>query len=169
MPAPPRHQDLFEQHRAALVAYAAALTRDRTVAEDIVQEAWIRLDQAEAFQSADRPEAYLYRIVRNLALDRIRRGRFELKHFSADEASALRATSPEPDPETAATAREALRKTLATLQSLPPRMRTAVEMHRLEGARLKDIAARLGVSVTVAHELVAEGVERCRRALRQKD
>ncbi len=49
---------------------------------------------------------------------------------------------------------------------LPERVRIAVEMHRFGGARLREIAAELGVSVTVAHELVVTGVAHCRSRLR---
>jgi RNA polymerase sigma-70 factor (ECF subfamily) len=39
-------------------------------------------------------------------------------------------------------------------------------MHRFGGAKLREIAAELGVSVTVAHELVVTGVAHCRSRLR---
>ena len=56
----------------------------------------------------------------------------------------------------------------ATLATMPPRMRRAVELHRLSGATLREIAGELGVSVTTAHTLVTDGVERCRQALRHR-
>ncbi|MFT4251516.1 MAG: sigma-70 family RNA polymerase sigma factor [Caulobacter sp.] len=155
----------FDAHRKNLVEYAAAITRDRSTAEDLVQEAWLRLHDAESFLNAERPDAFLYRTVRNLALDHARRRTFERKHFTHEPAAMAGASADEADPETAAASREALRKTLQVLEALPERMAIAVRLHRLEGARLKDIAQRLGVSVTVAHGLVAEGVDRCRRAL----
>jgi RNA polymerase sigma-70 factor (ECF subfamily) len=43
----------------------------------------------------------------------------------------------------------------------------ALEMHRFGGCRLKEIADRLGVSVTTAHTLVAEGIAHCRRRLKR--
>lgn len=168
LPASNVLKDLFRLRRSGLVEYACAITRDRAAAEDVVQDAWVRLHGSDAFAAADRPEAFLYRTVRNLALDRMRRARFERLHFTDQDAADLRAQADEPTPEAAAASREALRKTLTAMQALPQRMQIAVQMHRIEGARLKDIAERLGVSVTVAHELVAEGVERCRDALRRR-
>lgn len=159
---------MFETHRDGLIAYATAILRDRAAAEDVVQEAWIRVQTAEAAAKAGRPEAYLYRTVRNLALDRGRRAAFERRHFIQCPDDIDQALADALNPETATAAREELRLTLETLSALPRRMETAVRLHRLEGMRLKDIAERLGVSTTVAHELVAEGVDRCRQALRKR-
>jgi RNA polymerase sigma factor (sigma-70 family) len=159
---------LFETHRAGLVAYALAIVRDRATAEDVVQDAWIRIQAAEAGAKADRPDAYLYRTVRNLALDRGRRAAFERRHFIQSPDNIDQTRADEVDPETATAVREELRLTLETLQTLPQRMEAAVRLHRLEGMRLKDIAERLGVSMTVAHELVSEGVDRCRQVLRER-
>lgn len=168
MPASADALRVFDAHRQNLIDYATAITRDRSVAEDLVQEAWLRLHDAESFLTADRPEAFLYRTVRNLALDHGRRTRFERRHFT--DAPDVAASSPtgEADPEAVTASREELRKTLEALQALPERMAIAVRLHRLEGARLKDIAQRLGISVTAAHGLVVEGVDRCRRALRRE-
>ncbi len=41
-------------------------------------------------------------------------------------------------------------------------------MHRLEGRKLREIASHLGISVALAHGLVADGVEHCRRRLRRQ-
>ena len=57
------------EHRRALVEYAARIVGSRAQAEDLVQEAWFRLDAAVRKRAIHEPLAYLYRIVRNLALD----------------------------------------------------------------------------------------------------
>ncbi|WEK40130.1 MAG: sigma-70 family RNA polymerase sigma factor [Candidatus Brevundimonas colombiensis] len=158
---------LFQDHRSGLVEYVAVILRDPGAAEDVVQDAWIRLQGSEGLAGADRPEAYLYRTVRNLALDRLRRRSFEQRRFVGDELSLATAPEPVPGPEAAAVSRDALRRVMTVMSEMPHRMRTAVAMHRLDGARLKDIAESLGVSVTTAHQLVVEGVERCRAALRE--
>lgn len=72
---------LFLDHRATLVDYATPIVGDRMRAEDVVQEAYIRFapgaaDGAAAGRVAQ-PVGYLYRIVRNLALDVTRRRRTE--------------------------------------------------------------------------------------------
>lgn len=159
---------LYLTHRRALVHYATRITGNRSSAEDVVQEAWLRIGTIARSRPLDEPTGYLYRIVRNLALDGRRRSTFEQKHFVEDaRREAVQTACEAPTPEAEAVSRDDLRIVMETLEALPERMRIAVEMHRLGGAKLKDIADRLGVSVTVAHELVAEGVQRCRLRLRR--
>ncbi len=158
----------FLSHRAELLGYASRITGDRSQAEDVLQEAWLRFRVVEADRTLDEPVGYLRRIVRNLALDGRRRKGLESRFFTENaELAAMVVPSDAPTPEDAAIAESELRIVSAALAQMPGRMRIAVEMHRVDGTRLKDIAGRLGISITTAHELVAEGVQRCRAALRR--
>ena len=71
-----------------------------------------------------------------------------------------------PTPEASTTARDELRLLNAAMAELPGRTRIALEMRRFGGCKLKDIAAHLGISVTTAHEIIAEGIAHCRRRVR---
>src|SRR5262245_35209429 len=64
---------LYIAHRGALVNYANGNTGDRAHAEDVVQEAWLRFGTTASERPLDQPIGYLYRIVRNLAVDGRRR------------------------------------------------------------------------------------------------
>ena len=54
---------------------------------------------------------------------------------------------------------------MEAIAELPERTRIALEMHRFGGCKLKEIAAALGISIPLAHILVAEGVQHCKRRL----
>ncbi len=73
---------IFMGNRRALVEYAAGLVGSRSLAEDLVQEAWLRFDSAAEKQFVREPLNYLYRIVRNLALDRRRKSLREDRIFA---------------------------------------------------------------------------------------
>lgn len=155
--------DLFLAHRAALIDYAASIVGARSCAEDVVQEAYIRFNGAagEARPADDivQPVGYLYRIVRNLALDAMR-------HLAVENRVATGAIldgmpAPEPSPERHATDRAELRAVAAALAELPARTRAAFEMHRLEGATLQTVADRLGISVGLVHRLVKDALGHC--------
>jgi RNA polymerase sigma factor (sigma-70 family) len=60
---------LFVEHRRSLIDYATRIVGSRAHAEDVVQEAWLRFDEVSRQRLLDEPLSYLYRIVRNLALD----------------------------------------------------------------------------------------------------
>ncbi len=67
------HLTLFVTHRRALVNYASSIVGTRAQAEDVVQEAWLRFDDASKGRLLEDATGYLYRLVRNLALDGRRR------------------------------------------------------------------------------------------------
>ncbi len=157
---------LYSAHRNALTSYASGIVGDHARAEDVVQEAWLRFGAAIGKGPLDEPVGYLYRIVRNLAVD-CRRRMIRDKALAGqglEVASVLSESST--TPEAQAVARDDLRRLIAAMDELPERTRIAVEMRRLDGAKLKDIAARLGVSVPVAYQIVAEGIAHCRRRVR---
>ncbi len=160
---------LFLSHRPELLRQANRITRDRAQAEDVLQEAWLRFRAVLAERQMDEPLGYLSRIVRNLALDSARRSGLENRLFQNEgDADPLQVPSEAPSQEAAVISESELRVVEHALALMPERMRVAVRMHRIEGFKLKDIAEHLAISVTSAHGLVAEGVARCRTALRDR-
>ncbi|MDP3241725.1 MAG: sigma-70 family RNA polymerase sigma factor [Reyranella sp.] len=158
--------ELYLVHRGALMSYAKRLVNDAGQAEDVVQEAFIRLRAATATTIFEEPVAYLYRIVRNLALDLRRHLAVEGKHEVAGvDDLALKVPAAQPSPEAVAAARQEFGNLLQALDELPERTRIAVEMHRLGGFKLREIAAHLGISISTAQALVAEGVEYCQNRI----
>ena len=160
---------LFVTHRGALVNYANGIVGDLAQAEDVVQEAWLRYGAAMHGRRLEEPVGYLYRIVRNLALDvrrQIGRERTVMSTADFDAATAARADDA-PGPERAAISKNELERVLAAMAELPERTRIALEMHRFGGCKLREIAAALGVSIPLAHILVAEGVQHCKSRLKQ--
>lgn len=161
---------LFIEHRVSLVAYATRLVGSRAHAEDVVQEAWLRFDEVTRQRLLDEPLGYLYRIVRNLALDGRRRTALESQIVLEGSAHPAFAGSSmaEPTPEAVALHRDELRVLMAALNELPERTRIAFEMHRFGDCKLREIAEFLGVSLPWAQRLVAEGLIHCRRRLKRK-
>ena len=153
-------------HRVALVDYASRIVGNPAHAEDVVQEAWLRFGAATRGRRLEHPVGYLYRIVRNLALDRRRRLNLEDRH-TAGEAARLTASTADaaPSPEDEAIARQELQRVIAAMDELPERTRIALEMHRFGGCTLKEIAQHLGVSISMAQLLVMQGIKHCQRAL----
>lgn len=158
---------VYMAHRPALVAYAASIVGSRDRAEDVVQEAYIRFapgNGGAAIREVDNASAFLYRIVRNLALDWSRRSAMEGRHETLK--TAYWAVPDEPaTPEQEAIRQDALSRVAAALAELPDDVRIACEMNRFGGFTLAEIAAELGVSVPTAHRLVKSGLLAVARAL----
>lgn len=157
---------LFTEHRPSLVNYAASIVGSRAQAEDVVQEAWLRFDEVSRQRFLDEPLAYLYRIVRNLALDGRRTGLRESRLLASQPAAfAVASSSFSPTPERVALYKDELRLLHDALAELPTRTRIAFEMHRLGNCKLREIAEQLGISVPLAQRLVADGLDHCRTRL----
>ena len=153
-------------HRGALVNYASGIVGDPGQAEDVVQEAWLRFGRVAKGRPLEEPVGYLYRIVANLALDRRRRASLENRSSAGDvERLAVEVADQTPSPEDEAIARQELERVMAAMAELPERTRIALEMHRFGGCTLKEIARHLGISVSMAHVLVVQGIKHCQRAL----
>ncbi|WP_245978754.1 sigma-70 family RNA polymerase sigma factor [Aurantiacibacter xanthus] len=161
---------VFVAAQAELVRYAARLTGDAAEAEDVVQEAWLRFRAATTARVLDEPKGYLFRIVHNLVLDRHRRRARESQIFASDAAiAAVLAPSDEPSQQAHLEAKDELALLRKAMAQLPVRTRRAFEMHRFEEMKLVEIAAELGISKSLAQELVIDGVEHCKKALRRGD
>ena len=135
---------LFRAEGRSLVRLARLFVDDRDAAEDIVQEAFLRLARhASKIESIDRAPAYLRSIVLNLARDHNRRGLVSLRHRAAsgrevdvvdDIADQLART-------------EEHRVVLDAVRKLPTRQRDCITLKYFEELSLDEIAATLGVSV----------------------
>jgi RNA polymerase sigma factor (sigma-70 family) len=135
--------------RAKRLAYL--LTGDWSAAEEITQEAFVRL--IGRFGHLRKPEAtavYLRRIVINLANSYLRRLRLERAHRSEAGRSANRATEL-PDIET----RDEL---MTELQQLPPRQRAALVLRYCEDLSEHEVASILRTSEKAVRSLAARGL-----------
>jgi RNA polymerase sigma-70 factor (sigma-E family) len=132
--------DLFRAEGGSLVRLARLFVDDRNAAEDLVQEAFIRLARsARRIEDPARAPAYLRSIVLNLARDHNRRGLVSLRHRSpiTDQQAGV-------DEELAV--RDDQRQVLDALRELPARQRACLVLRYYDELGIDDIAATLGVS-----------------------
>lgn len=151
---------LYLAHRAALVDYARPIVGCRARAEDVVQEAWLRFSGQQDDADIRHPASYLYRIVRNLALDQTRRTATEKAQPDGDDILAELPSS-SASPEQAVSQQNELDAISRALEELPQRTRIAFEMHRLGGFTLQQVANHLNVSVSLVHQLVRDAMSHC--------
>ena len=147
--------EVFMSHRSALVDYATPITGCRSKAEDVVQDAFLRyVPTADGHEDPLRAGvSYLYRIVRNLSIDMVRRSAMESRYTDADTVTWLEPAG-EAGPEEVSEYSDQVGRVAAVLEALPEKERLAVEMHRFGDYTLADIARRLEVSIATAHRMV---------------
>jgi RNA polymerase sigma-70 factor (ECF subfamily) len=135
-------EDLYQREATSLVRLARLFTDDRNAAEDLVQEAFIRLfHSAQRIQDGARVSAYLRSIVLNLARDHNRRGLMSLRH---QEAMIDRSVPTQPDEEVMRTESQAA--ILDALRSLSPRQRDCLVLRFYLELSESEIASTLAIS-----------------------
>lgn len=160
----PLLQTLME-NRTVLVKIATRITGCHSRAEDVVQEAFFRLAAMKKVSLPLKAQVnYVFRVVRNLAIDSYRKQAMEQK-YSGSEEEGLNAVINGATPESTNLHREALENVDAALSLLPPRTRYAFEVHRIHGVPQKVIAKELGVSPTLVNFMVHDALVHCRKML----
>jgi RNA polymerase sigma factor (sigma-70 family) len=130
--------------------------RSRHDADDLIQEAFLRLHLYCRDQEIRKQDAFLARTVFNLSVDLHRkehRGRYCNEPL---ESLLLVDVGPTPDEYFAASQR--LEEVLAVLDGLTPRTREIFLMHRIEGHSCGQIATHFGISVSAVEKQIAKAV-----------
>lgn len=133
-------------------------------ADDVAQDACVRALDMPAPHSIRDPLRYLFRIARNLVIDR-RRKHVRDAVLSESLSVIEYGSSDPPDPERILAGKQDLQRVLATIESLPPRCREAFTLHRFGGLSYAAIARQMGVSTSMVEKHIAEAMVRVTRAL----
>ena len=153
---------LFQLEGRNLVRLARLFVDDREAAEDLVQEAFIRLARnAERITDLERAPAYLRSIVLNLARDHNRRGLVSLRH----ELPAGRDTDVGPPIDDGLVRDESHRAVLEAVKALPRRQRDCITLRYYVELGIPEISLTLGVSQNSVKTHLQRGLANLERAL----
>ena len=148
-------EELLRERRPALIGYAA-LTGDRSEAEDLVHDAVVRtFGRPRYFPSLNAADAYVRRAIASAYIDRVRSRRSWLIALPRLVAGAAA-----PDDDVAG--RLDVR---AALHTLPRRQRTCVVMRFYDDLMVADIAAALGLSDGAVKRYLSDGIHHLNAAL----
>jgi RNA polymerase sigma factor (sigma-70 family) len=158
MPRPRQHEleSLYREARPELVAVLCTVVRDPALAEDLAQEAGLRLFRGADAQARDH-RALLFAIAMNLARDHLRHVRVRDAHLEASRHEAERIHESAESAHEAALGLERIGRMFALL---PPRLRRVMWLSRVEGFTNAEVAARLGVSVKAVEKQLSRGLDK---------
>jgi RNA polymerase sigma-70 factor (sigma-E family) len=146
--------ELYERHVPAASRLAYLLTGDRGLAEDLVQEAFVRVvGRFRHLRVPDAFEAYLRRTIVNLNTSQLRRRRLERAYLEREGRAVTETTMPDVD------ARDEL---WGAVLALPPRQRAAIVLRYYEDLSERDTADALGCTTAAAKSLVARAMQTLR-------
>jgi RNA polymerase sigma factor (sigma-70 family) len=151
---------LYRAARDDVFAYAATLLRDSAAAEDVTAQAFERAYKKRSRFDARRgsPRAWLFGIVRNAALD-------ELRRRKRDASAEIPGPIEEPGPDEAAELAAERAAVRAALSRLPSRDREVIALKYHAELSNAELASVLGVSPTNAGTLLHRAMTKLREAI----
>ena len=145
-------ESLYREHRTPLVRLAALLTGSRAVAEELVQDSFLKLEGS--LDSARKPAAYLRQIVVNEARQHLRRRAVEERHLDEPAAPAL---PPEID------------EVWEALWLLPPRQREVLVLRFYEDMPVRQIAQVIGAPTGTVKSHLHRGLAALREVISREN
>ncbi|TWA76343.1 RNA polymerase sigma-70 factor (ECF subfamily) [Azospirillum brasilense] len=155
---------LLIDHYEEMTGHLARRLGSLCLAEDVVQDTYLRLRSLTALPEIDNPRSYLYRMADNIALDRMRAETRRGRRFAPAELGLDRPLD-EPDAEATLEHKQRLERLSRALDELPPRCREVFLLHKFDGLSHADIAARLGISRSMVEKHVMKALAHCRDRL----
>jgi RNA polymerase sigma-70 factor (ECF subfamily) len=158
--------ELYDRHNRLLYGLIVRVLRDRAEAEEVLQEVFVSVwNRAETYNVAlGAPAAWLVRIARNRAIDRLRSNAVRLRAVEA-------APDPQParddNPELRASLTEQQRAVVRALQTLPPDQRVLIEEAYYVGLTQSELAEKFNLPLGTVKTRVRSGMQALRQQLAQ--
>lgn len=152
--------DLFSHMQPDLQAVGVRRTGNPETAADLVHEVFLKLQSIRTpLYSDGEARAYIYRMMQNLAIDHVRT---ESRRSAIIDGAQILFEDAVMSPEAIAISRDQLRRIDRALGDLPPKCREAFVMTRVTNLTHKEIADRLGVSVSLIEKYQLRALRHCR-------
>jgi RNA polymerase sigma-70 factor (ECF subfamily) len=150
---------LVTQLSPPIFQFFLAQCRDRSEAEDLLQDFWLRIHKARAtFRPGEPLLPWLYAIARRVRVDRYRKTKSAREHEIFSEQLPEKASLPE-------TAQRTTPKISEMLQSLPESQREVILMLKVSGLSLEEVARATGVSIGSVKQKAHRAYESLRKRL----
>ncbi|OBY28510.1 sigma-70 family RNA polymerase sigma factor [Leisingera sp. JC1] len=155
--------DLYDATSAKLFGICLRVLKNRSEAEDALQDAYVRIWQKSASYAANgySPMTWLITVTRNLAIDRLR----ARKDGPADTGGLDNLTDSGPTPEAAAVAASERRQLGVCLDELDDGRAEAVKGAYLDGYSYKELAAHHGVPLNTMRTWLRRSLQKLKECL----
>lgn len=141
---------------ASLMQFLNRNWRDKSEVEDFCQDVYVKVYEAARSELPKSVRPFVFSVARNLLINRMKRAQI-VPIETASDLDALNIALDEPNAERAAIAHDELRRVRAALDQLPRRCREAVTLRKIDGLSMKEIAARMGISLKTVDAHLVEG------------
>lgn len=149
---------VFLRMRVRLQGIAYAMLGTTEQAEEVVQEAYLKIVERSAIDDVQKPEAFCSQVVRNLARDLYRRQCVESSYRVFTDDGELPAVTAGLSLERVVDGRRTLAAVEQALAGLPARTRRAFELYRLAGMTQREIGKVLDCSATLVNFMIKDAM-----------
>lgn len=154
-------ETLYRRHRGALYRFILRAIKERAQAEELFQEAWIRVIESRSrYAPTARFTTWLYTIAHNLLVDHWRR-----KGLSVVQLDAELAVAAPDNPHRQVEARESLARLMRALEALPAAQREAFLLHEEAGMTVAEIAQVTGAGEEAAKSRLRYAIAKLRAVI----
>jgi RNA polymerase sigma factor (sigma-70 family) len=156
--------NIYMTIRRSLAKVASTIVPPKEI-EDIVQETYVRICEISNEEDIQYPRSFMYKIVRNLALDHVKRAETRLSISMDDEMDQdIKDYFEEYDDDSTfqqVASKEEFEMFCKAVRQLPVQCRRVFVLKKVYGFSQKEIAADLNISESTVEKHIAFGIKRC--------
>ncbi len=156
-------EQAFDQYYTSIRNFLYFKTSQADMAEDIAQDAFVKLWETRYKINKSSLKSYLYTIAGNLAINQLKRNQLKYKFLNLQEDRSNKET-----PEYLMEMQEFDEKLQNTLSRIPDGAREVFLMNRIEGMKYHEIADRLGLSTKAIEKRMSKALAIIREDLQRK-
>lgn len=162
---------LLEVHYDELRRFALRKTRSASLADDVMQDAWLKLFDLVRSPDFDgravrNPLSYLRRIIANLVVDRQRQASAQARRITPGDLPQD-ARSEAPSAFQVVAGRQEIAIVQAAIAELPDKCREVILLYRGQDLTMQQVGDRLGISPRTVENHLAKAMSHCRRRLKE--
>lgn len=159
---------LIQNHRTHLIHFILRRVRCAEVANEIIQDTFLRLRGIKSQTLIHNPRAFLYRVTANLVTDYLRHQRRRSAQ-QAEETDINEVTDPAPSVEEVVAAQKRLERLKRAVAELPPRCREVFILLKIKQYTYAEVERELGISAAMIFKYMNRALAHCRRRLEEGD
>jgi RNA polymerase sigma-70 factor (ECF subfamily) len=153
---------IAKRYGSRLRRFLSTRLRNSQDVPDLAQEVFLRLLRVDQHESIRSPEAYLFTVARHVLHQHASRVSVDRSTVDIAEVVAELHALAGDEPTAKAESAEAIASLERMLKDLPPRVGTALIMHKVFGYTVQEIGDEFGVSRETAKKYLARAAEHCR-------
>lgn len=158
--------EYYREYYTRVLAFCCTYTRDKAQAEDITQQAFMRLwHKRDRLSSIDAPLSYLFTLSKNIFIDEYRSNKRATQIMEELREQALQEESREDEDRV----KEQFEKVAREIENLPEKCRDIVVMNKLQGYSYSEIADSMGLSVKTVESQMRIAFKKLREAFKDDE